>query len=276
MLNKTTINQFHKLLVIFIAVLYSACTPKLGDASKQANPHGETLKIMSYNIHHANPPSKAGLIDLDAIAAVINKEKPDLVGLQEVDRFTKRSGNIDEAKLLAEKTGLHYQFFKAIDHDGGDYGIAILSRFPIADSYKLALPQVAKGEPRVMAYIDVNLPNKTILTFANTHLDANRPDSNRVVQMKSILSTLSSKKNSTLLVGDLNCEAKKEPIVLLDQLFKRSCVDNCAPTIPEEKPVKTIDYIALRNAKWTVKEHRVIPEVYASDHRPVVAVYKIN
>ena len=46
--------------------------------------------------------SKGGVIDLDAIAAVINKENPDLVGLQEVDKFTKRCGNIDQAKVLAE------------------------------------------------------------------------------------------------------------------------------------------------------------------------------
>ncbi len=227
-----------------IVILTAACSPKLTTLNKAAVNNGESLKIMSYNIHHANPPSKIGLIDLDAIAAVIIKENPDLVGLQEVDRFTKRSGNIDEAKILAEKTGLNYYFFKAIDHDGGDYGVAILSRFPISNPQKLALPQVAKGEPRVLSCVDVMLPNKTKLTFSNTHLDATRPDSNRVVQMKSILATLNPKSNATLLVGDLNCEAKKEPIVLLDQQFKRSCVSGCATTIPQDKPTKTIDYIA--------------------------------
>lgn len=259
-----------------ILILIGSCNPKLSSLNKPAISDGETLKVMSYNIHHANPPSKVGLIDLDAIAAVINKEKPDLVGLQEVDRFTKRSGNVDEAKLLAEKTGLNFYFFKAIDHDGGDYGVAILSRFTINNPQKLALPQVAKGEPRVLSYVDVNLPNRTKLTFSNTHLDATRPDSNRVVQMKAILATLNPKSNATILVGDLNCESKNEPILLLDQQFKRSCVNSCAPTIPQDRPSKTIDYIALRNVNWTVKEHRVIPERYASDHRPVVVVYQIK
>jgi endonuclease/exonuclease/phosphatase (EEP) superfamily protein YafD len=64
--------------------------------------------------------------------------------------------------------------------------------------------------------------------------------------------------------------------MLLDQHFKRSCLNGCAPTIPQDKPTKTIDYIALRNANWLVTEHRVISEVYASDHRPVVAIYKIK
>lgn len=268
---------YQKFILILMGMLvYCSCTPKINQPLKQINATGETLKIMTYNIHHANPPSKPGLIDLDAVAEVIKKENPDLVGLQEVDRLTKRSGNVDEAKLLAEKTGLYYQFFKAIDHDGGDYGVAILSRFPISNPVKLDLPQVVKDEARVLSYVDVVLPNKTKLTFANTHLDAGNTDSNRVVQMKSILSVLGAKKNATIFVGDLNCESKQEPITLLDKLFKRTCVSNCLATIPEKKPVKTIDYIALRNAKWPVAAHQVIEEVYASDHRPVVAVYQLK
>ncbi|WP_169306858.1 endonuclease/exonuclease/phosphatase family protein [Pedobacter polaris] len=231
---------------------------------------------MTYNIHHANPPSKVGLIDLDAIAEVIKKENPDLVGLQEVDRFTKRSGNIDEAKILAEKTGMQYQFFKAIDHDGGDYGVAILSKFPIKNGTKIDLPQVIKAEARILSYATVTLPNKTNLIFANTHLDATKADSNRVVQMKSILAALGSKKEAIILVGDLNCEARAEPIILLDQQFKRSCTASCARTIPQDFPKKTIDYIALKNASWNVSGYYVIPETYASDHRPVVTVYQIK
>ncbi|SFH24993.1 endonuclease/exonuclease/phosphatase family protein [Pedobacter insulae] len=254
--------------------LFWACSPKINTNAKEQE--GNSLKVMSYNIHHANPPSKAGIIDLDAVAAVINKENPDIVGLQEVDKLTKRCGNVDQAKVLAEKTGLHYQFFKAIDHDGGEYGVAILSRYPIISSSKVALPQVMEGEARVMAVAEIILPNKMKVTFVNTHLDAQRPDSNRVVQMKAILTNLARVKGAILLVGDLNCEASKEPIALLDKTFKRSCVLNCAPTIPQDKPVKTIDYIALSKANWQLKSHHVIPETYASDHRPVMAVYQLK
>jgi len=261
-----------KLIFLFTIILFCACSAKISSSSNS----GLALKVMTYNIHHANPPAKPGLIDLDAIAEVIKKENPDLVGLQEVDRFTKRSGNIDEAKLLAEKTGMHYQFFKAIDHDGGDYGVAILSKFPIKNGVTVNLPQVIKAEARVLSYATVTLPNKISLIFANTHLDATRADSNRVVQMKGILSALSSKKEAVILVGDLNCEDRAEPIVLLDQQYKRSCTASCARTIPQDFPKKTIDYIALKNASWNVSGYYVIPETYASDHRPVVSVYQIK
>lgn len=261
-------------LFLLLSFLLVSCAQKTRP-TKTVGHSSNTLKVMSYNIHHANPPSKPGLIDLDAIASAIKSENPDLVGLQEVDQLTKRSGLIEEGKLLAEKTGLNFQFFKAIDHDGGEYGLAILSRFPIIKGTKLALPQAIKAEGRILSYIQVTLPNNETVTFANTHLDATKTDSNRVVQMKAILTELEKIGGPVIVVGDLNCEAKAEPIQLLDKQFTRSCVNSCGFTIPQDAPRKTIDYIALKNANWTLVEHRVVAETYASDHRPVVAVYQI-
>src|SRR5688572_15097627 len=74
-----------------------------------------TLRVLSYNIHHANPPSKPGQIDLDAVARVITEHQPDLVALQEVDSFTGRSGAFNQAAELGKRTGLSAYFFKAID-----------------------------------------------------------------------------------------------------------------------------------------------------------------
>ena len=67
-------------------------------------PTGNTIKVMTYNIFGAS-----GKADLDSIAAVINEAGPDFVMIQEVDSCTPRSGrNIHQAKVLAEKTGMHY------------------------------------------------------------------------------------------------------------------------------------------------------------------------
>lgn len=264
--------------IILAALLLGACSPKTASLKTEPAGNAADLKIMSYNIHHANPPSKSkeGVIDIDAVARVIKQQNPDLVGIQETDRNTKRSGNIDEAALLGQKTGLHAQFFKAIDYDGGDYGLTILSRYPIQSYNKVNLPQVMKGEARILSYITVNIPGKGKITFANTHLDATHPDSNRVAQVKRIIAELDSKPGPVIIVGDFNSEANKETIRILDQNFRRTCVDGCAFTIPETRPNKTIDYIAIKNAGWPVKEHTVIPETYASDHRPVTATFQIK
>ena len=142
---------------------------------------------MTYNIHHCNPPSAGAKIDVEAIAQVIRKEKPDLVALQEVDVNTERSGKgLHQAKELARLTGMNFYFSKAIDHQGGDYGVAVLSRFPILDSTRFILPIDPKigGETRTLAAITVEVAKGKKLVFACTHLDLKEP--NRLSQSEQI------------------------------------------------------------------------------------------
>ncbi|RYD97051.1 MAG: endonuclease [Sphingobacteriales bacterium] len=268
-----------KFFILPLILLVAACSDQV-TRSAQRNDAGRSdtneLKVLCYNIHHANPPSKVGMIDLDAIAKVINAENPDVVALQEVDKLTKRSGNIDEAKLLAQKTGMQYHFFRAIDHDGGEYGTMILSKHAFSGVKSIPLPEAFPGEDRILAYVTVKLPSGKTFILANTHLDAQRADDNRTLQMRSILQELSVKKEPVILCGDLNSLNTSDAIKLLDEQFKRSCIDNCPGTIPQVNPSKTIDYIAIKNATWPVKRYQVIPETYASDHRPVVVTYQMN
>jgi len=75
-----------------------------------------SISILSYNIHHANPPSKPGVIDVSAIANVIDRQQADLVALQEVDVHTARSGKaLHEAEEIARLTGMKVFFAKAIN-----------------------------------------------------------------------------------------------------------------------------------------------------------------
>ncbi|MBX6361431.1 MAG: endonuclease/exonuclease/phosphatase family protein [Acidobacterium ailaaui] len=148
------------------------------------------LRVMTYNIHHGNPPSKAaeGTIDLRAIANVINKAKPDLVALQEVDVNTTRSGiDVNEAEALAKLTGMHFHFSQALNYQGGKYGDAVLSRFPIADTFSYQLP-IIKGtneEIRVLSMIKVKLPGNKVILFGSTHLGLS--EDTRILQAKSLV-----------------------------------------------------------------------------------------
>lgn len=235
----------------------------------------QVLRILTYNIHHGNPPAKPDLIDLDAIARVIKESRADVVALQEVETGVNRSGGVNEAKILAGKTGLNYQFFKAIDHDGGDYGIAILSRYKFKDVKLVPLPQEIIAEKRVLGYLTVKIGKQQFI-FANTHLDATKTQENRIVQMKGILKEFEQTALPVILCGDLNSVPGSEAINLLDQQFKRTCIENCWYTSPQLNPRRTIDFIATKNVKWPLLEHRVIEETYASDHRPLLAVFDIG
>lgn len=261
--------------VVFSALLFASCGTKHFDANKTGNK--EQLLVMTYNIHHANPPSKAGYIDIDAIAGVINKQNPDVVALQEVDVNTGRSG-MNEAVILAEKTKMNFYFAKAIDYDGGDYGVAILSRYPLTGGTTHKLPTAAgtNGEPRVLATASITVNGKAI-TIACTHLDAQRNDTNRVMQINTIMDLLKRETNPVVLAGDLNATPGGVVINTLDQYFQRSCTVNCAFTIPVETPNKTIDFIATKPLQaWSISRHQVIDEKYASDHLPVIATYHLR
>lgn len=253
-------------------LLLSSCAEKLVKPGSSA----KELSILTYNIHHANPPSRTDFIDIDAIVKVIKDADPDLVGLQEMDKFTTRSGNIDQTKVIAEKTGMHYQFFKAINYGGGEYGIAILSKQPFKNVKQLMLPKAKEShETRTMGYMDVELGSGQKVTFACTHLSVESEDG-RELQVKAIQEELAKISNPVILCGDLNSSQGSPSISLLQQQFKNSCTDNCGFTIPADHPKRNIDFILTKNANWQVKNYRVVNETYASDHRPVAATFRIK
>lgn len=236
------------------------------------------LRILCYNIHHCNPPSKPGIIDVDAIAKVINDSKPDIVALQEVDVHTGRSGSgLHQAEELARKTGMLSYFAKAIDYDGGEYGVAILSKFPMESAMKFELPTApgTNGEPRILATAVITIPGNQKIRFACTHLDAQKNDTNRILQIARINEILKEETLPVIIAGDFNATPESRVINKLDTEFKRSCLTGCGFTIPQVNPTKTIDYIAFKplNA-FTVAKHRVINEPYASDHLPVFVIMK--
>ncbi|WP_316840649.1 endonuclease/exonuclease/phosphatase family protein [Pedobacter gandavensis] len=242
-----------------------------------SGPGPKTLKVMTYNIHHANPPAQPSVIDLQAIAEVINKEAPDLVALQELDVHTKRSGSVDQVKKLAELCGMYAFFSKGIDFEGGEYGVAILSKFKINHTERFPLPfkEGIKAEQRSLAIINVTLPDGSLLDFACSHLDLNNV--HRLLQVAEINRILGDRKNNVILAGDLNLEANTPAMKILEQHFTRSCQGNCAPTIPDLNPNKEIDFILLKKGSaFKVMKHQVIPDIHASDHLPVVVTYKMR
>jgi endonuclease/exonuclease/phosphatase family metal-dependent hydrolase len=235
------------------------------------------IRVMSYNIRHASPPSAPSKIDLDTIAGIIKKQNPDILALQEVDVKTHRSGlSVDEANQLGSRTGMHAYFGKAIAFDGGEYGVAILSKYPVDTTILYRLPTIGDSEARVLLVANIRVENKTI-AFACTHLDAGEEDEIRLLQVKTIGEIQKGIKYPLILAGDLNAEAGGPVISYIDTIFKRSCTSNCPLTIPNDKPVSTIDYVAYRKTDpFKVVSHKVLNETYASDHLPLVAELEIK
>lgn len=263
--------------IIFIVCFYACSNCKIVGTKKN---NTSVIKVMSYNIHHANPPSRPGIIDIKAIADVINTQKPDIVALQEIDVHTNRSGvEVNEAEEIGRLTGMNAYFAKTIDYDGGEYGVAILSKYKMESNSNFPLPTVQEtnGEHRTLATATIMLPENKKILFASTHLDAQQNDTNRVLQINKILEILQKETLPVIIAGDLNSVPSSRVIKRLDSHFTRTCINDCPFTIPENAPVRTIDFIAYAPfTSFDVLEHKVINEKYASDHLPVIAVLRIK
>ena len=136
------------------------------------------IKVASYNIktlsyNHSDPTSTSD--QLAAVTEVLRAADADIVGLQEVDQYTSRSGSdVSQVQALAEALGYpYYRFTKTTDYRGGEYGHAILSRYPIlsAEDYYFAdAPGNIDGtEPRAFSRNVLNVDGQEVI-FYNSHL----------------------------------------------------------------------------------------------------------
>ena len=221
------------------------------------------LRFASYNIYHGGNNS-----DLKKIAANIKDNGIEIVGLQEVDNNTKRSGKINQVKRLSELTGYqYYHFFKAINHDGGEYGLAILSKYPIEQSKKISLSS-GTAEQRILGYSKINV-NGTMINFFVTHLsyDGEGGGSSRSKQFSEVATEL-AKYDNFVLSGDFNTRNLDEYNVINGSALVNSKEDPRV-TYPDGK--SPLDNLVYSTSTWAFGEINVVTESY-SDHYMIHAV----
>lgn len=240
-------------------------------AAPADEPAAKTLRVLTYNIHHGEGTD--GKLDLPRIAGVVTAARADVVLLQEVDNNTTRTKKVDQAAELAKLTGLRGEFGKAIDLQGGGYGLAILSRFPLAAVKTVPLPGKAGQEARVVMRATVTPAGRPPLTVLTTHLQHDDGPT-REMQVAKINELFAPAAGPHVLGGDLNATPASPPIRALEQhwSFATPPGGKGLLTIPADVPRQQIDYVLFRPAGAVrVVGAKVIDEPVASDHRPVLA-----
>ncbi|AWW29996.1 endonuclease [Echinicola strongylocentroti] len=241
-----------------------------------------TFTLMTYNIYHGEKAYEEGAQNLQEIAQLIKEIKPDFVALQEVDSMTQRTAAIynnqpvNLVQELAEQTGMHGFFAKAIEYSNGGYGEGLLSRQP-AKMTKVDLPIPEGGEGRAMALASYQLESGKQITFGATHL-CHQYDANRIAQTKAIVAHMDKIPGATIVAGDLNFSPDSNPYPIIEKDFidAAATYGNPKPTIPYDNPKSRIDYVWLsKNAHWEITEVKVLP-VDFSDHMPVVVTVRIK
>lgn len=250
----------------------------VGCAARSGAPATD-LRVMVYNIHAGK--DAAGADNLERVARLIGETSADVVLLQEVDKGTRRSGGVDQPAVLSRLTGLHVAFGRSLIYQGGDYGIAILSRWPITSQRTIPLPvhppQERSGssyEPRVALEARIASPAGE-LTVLNTHIDASRDDRWRQQEIVTVLALADSARGLLLMGGDLNSTPESgiqqtvRARVLRDAwLVCGSGGEAAGFTYPADSGVKRIDYLYFRpNTSCSRAE---VVTTQASDHRPLL------
>jgi endonuclease/exonuclease/phosphatase family metal-dependent hydrolase len=244
-------------------------------------PSGATaLRVLVYNIHAGK--DAGGVDNLTRVADVVRQVGADVVLLQEVDRGTRRSGNVDQIGTLAQLTGFHSAFGRTLDYEGGEYGIALLSRWPIRNDTLIHLPidppQARAGgsyEPRGAQRVVITHPHGP-LTVINTHLDASREDHYRMQESRTIRDLVSSARadGSALVIvgGDFNSTPESPVQTGMRTGELRDAWMECGRgnelTYPADTPVKRIDYLFLTGALHCTSAE--VPTSTASDHRALL------
>jgi endonuclease/exonuclease/phosphatase family metal-dependent hydrolase len=244
-------------------------------------PHGgstDSIRVLVYNIHAGKDAARVE--NLERVAQIVKDSRASLVLLQEVDNGTRRSGKVNQLDRLKQLTGFDGVFGKTIDYDSGEYGIAILSRWPITSSRLVHLPvtitdsaALSKYEARGALVAKIRAPFG-VVRVVDTHLDATSSDSNRVQQARTLLQVANAQRDSgfTLLGGDLNSEPASAVATALRASSWTDLMQTCGPptafSFPADKPVKRIDYLFGANDASCDKGS--VPDTQASDHRPVL------
>jgi endonuclease/exonuclease/phosphatase family metal-dependent hydrolase len=246
------------------------------------------VRLATFNILHGRNPAD-DRVDVDRFASAVKELDADVLALQEVDRQQPRSHHADLTAVAAEAMGaVAHRFVAAIAGTPGatwmaatgreqpgtaEYGIALLSRYPVRSWQVIRLPAipftfpmwlpgprkviVVHEEPRAAVVAVVETPQGE-LTVVNTHLSF-VPGWNRL-QLRRLRRDLTAFPGPLVLMGDLNLTPPTPAVVTGWQSLA------VGATFPVEEPDRQLDHVLLRGTFGAVTATSA-PALPLSDHR---------
>lgn len=228
-----------------------------------------------------------------ALNSAVKKINADIIAVTKIDIKTLRSQKIDQLKTLAEATKMHYTFGKAIDFDGGEYGLGLLSKHKILRTQVVNLPS-GGGEQRVVLLAQVDVPGfDSAPVIMVTHLDWQKNPTIRTEQARYLLDLSIGDATSDfkdiassikILAGDFNSTRDEQPVKEILYYFNEvSKQGTDTRSWPAVNPAIDLDHIfTFKGQKWNVRNLEIphnSPEFTwstASDHLPVIADLELS
>jgi endonuclease/exonuclease/phosphatase family metal-dependent hydrolase len=262
-----------KLLLLFttlLGLLLGGCS-----GPKQPAATAVTFRVMTFNIHHGRGLDNE--VDLNRIAKLIVREGADVVALQEVDKGVARTARRDLPAELAVLTGMTAIFSNNFHFQGGEYGNAILTKFPVTQWQNHHYQMLRVGEQRGLLQATLNLHGRELLLL-NTHIDYRGDDTERWMNVAEIESVIRQHPNQPIILcGDFNDTPGSRVHRRLTETFTDVWEQaGVGPgfTYPVLQPSKRIDFIWLSHPLGIKARRAWVPATDASDHLPVVAEFQ--
>jgi endonuclease/exonuclease/phosphatase family metal-dependent hydrolase len=173
----------------------------------------ESLKVVSYNIRWRGGEELEELIRL-------LREDPEIggaqvIGLQEVDRNKKRTGNVNTARRIADALGMRYAWAAPPDTDGDgeeETGVALLSSFPLSDVERVVLANEGpEGRRRVAVGATVRVGGAAVRVYS-VHAETRMPVEKKVEHWRTVLEDLKRFPDArgAIVLGDFNTLKQKD------------------------------------------------------------------
>lgn len=236
-------------------------TPAFGTAQNIS------IRVMTMNIKEGG--ELANYV-ADSFCTCIRRYNPDVVVFQEMDNYTTRNKNQDLVGEMAVKLGMFPYFGKSFTYSSGDFGNAILSRYPFYNARTVISKPSGASEPRSCSWIDILLPGKKAIRIGVTHLDVSS-EQNRISNLAAFNSSiLSGTGNPTILMGDFNASPESETMTYA-KIKWQDIGSGTGNTFSSTNPSERIDYILGYPKTWVKKSYRIVSHPGLSDHCFIVA-----
>ncbi|HMB58040.1 MAG TPA: endonuclease/exonuclease/phosphatase family protein [Arenimonas sp.] len=239
------------------------------------SPDATSLRLLSCNIQagsstrayreyvtrswsHVLPNGKRA--NLDSLAELFRPF--DIVGLQESDPGSLRSGFSNQSDYLAERGGFPFfshQANRRISRIAGS-GNALLSRLAPNDLLDYALPGRVAGRGVLIANFG---SGDDAWQLAITHLSLGARS--RQLQL-AFLAELLAEQKRLVLMGDFNCAVDAPEMASLYRRTRLQPLDHCPPSFPSWAPDRALDHILT--AGFRSADYRALPAA-GSDHLAV-------
>jgi endonuclease/exonuclease/phosphatase family metal-dependent hydrolase len=240
------------------------------------------MKVMTLNLAHGRGQRwhqwllKRAAIEanLDRVSAVLRRESPDVVALQEADGPSYWSGDFDHVAYLAEAAGYPYLVRgEHVQRRRLVYGTALLSKIPVHDALSVTFTRSITASTKGFVVARLALPgrHKLSVDVAAVHLDCLRARVRRR-QVSQIVESLATRGVPLVVMGDFNCgwHGRASPLRRLAEGLGLSayCATSRRPwTFPRLR--RRIDWILISPALEFAHCANLPDRV--SDHRAVQA-----